>query len=144
MLGGPLTGNSLREQTVSHEGARHKARRPRSDADKQWSALMGRPHSKLTIHYGDTISMGVLLITYDLSKPGRNYDELLKRIKSYGTFAEITESSWTIVTEQSPVMVRDHLNPALDSNDKLFVGILFGSAWIGLDDNISDWLKENL
>ena len=88
--------------------------------------------------------MSAHIITYDLSRPGRNYDELYARIKSYGTWARITESSWTIVTEQSPVAVRDHLKPALDSNYKLFVSTLGVSAWIGLSKEISDWLKKNL
>ena len=89
--------------------------------------------------------MSAYIITYDLSQPGRNYADLYARIRSYGTWATITESSWAIVTEQSPVAVRDHLSPALDSNDMLFVSTLGGSAaWLGLSDEISDWLKKNL
>ena len=86
--------------------------------------------------------MSAYIITYDLSQPGRNYDDLYARIKSYDAWAMITESSWAVVTEQSPVAVRDHLKPALDRNDKLFVGTLGSSAWIGLSDKISDWLKN--
>ena len=52
--------------------------------------------------------MSAYIITYDLSQPGRNYDDLYARIKSYGAWARITESSWAVVTEQNPVAVRDH------------------------------------
>ena len=47
--------------------------------------------------------MSRYIITYDLSKPGRNYDDLYQRIKSYGTWAKIAESSWAIVTDQTTV-----------------------------------------
>ena len=66
--------------------------------------------------------MARYIITYDLSEPGRNYDELYKRIKSYGNWAEITESSWAIETDQKSTEIRDYLNQALDNNDKIIVG----------------------
>ena len=64
------------------------------------------------------------IITYDLRKPGRNYDDLYKRIKSYKSWARITESSWCVATTETSKQIRDHLNEAIDSNDKLLVGIL--------------------
>jgi len=88
--------------------------------------------------------MSAHIITYDLSHPGRNYDELYARIKSYPAWARVSESSWAVATDQSPEVVRDHLTPALDRNDNLFVGTLGSSAWVGLSKEISDWLKENL
>ena len=87
--------------------------------------------------------MSRMIITYDLSNPGRDYDTLIARIKSYGAWAHITESSWAIVTNQTPVGVRDNLKAAIDDNDKLLVGILGTAAWIGLPSNVSDWLKKN-
>ena len=89
--------------------------------------------------------MAAYVITYDLSLPGRGYNDLYNRIKSYDTWAAFTESSWAIVTNQSPVQIRDYLSPAIDNNDKLFVGgPINQAAWIGLSQEISDWLKKNL
>ena len=88
--------------------------------------------------------MNAYIITYDLSQPGRNYDNLYERIKSYSSWARITESSWTLASEQNPVQIRDYLNSALDTNDKIFVGRLGDSAWIGLSKEVSDWLKTNI
>lgn len=87
--------------------------------------------------------MSRMIITYDLSNPGRDYDTLIARIKSYGAWAHITESSWAIVTNHTPVGVRDNLKAAIDDNDKLLVGILGTAAWIRLPSNVSDWLKKN-
>ena len=88
--------------------------------------------------------MSAHIITYDLSQPGRNYADLYARIKSYPAYAMITESSWAVATDRSPEAVRDHLVPALDRNDTLFVSTLGDSEWAGLSDEISNWLKENL
>lgn len=87
--------------------------------------------------------MARYIITYDLRKPGRNYDELYKRIKSYRAWAHITESSWAVATTQTSEQIRDHLRGVMDSNDKLLVGILGTSAWSGLPKEITEWLKNN-
>ena len=87
--------------------------------------------------------MARYIVTYDLSQPGRNYDNLYRRIKSYSNWAEITESSYAIETDQKATEIRDYLSLALDDNDKLLVGRLGTSAWTGLSNQIFDWLKEN-
>ncbi len=85
--------------------------------------------------------MATHIITYDLSAPGRNYDELYKRIKAYGDWAHITESSWAVKTADTAVAVRDNLWGAMDNNDKLLVAQLSGNAaWEGLGKKIGDWL----
>ena len=84
------------------------------------------------------------IITYDLSKPRQNYAGLYSRIMSYGTWAKITESSYAIVTRHTAVEVRDHLSPALDDDDTLLVGPLGRSAWTGLREEVSNWLKNSL
>ena len=89
--------------------------------------------------------MPAYVITYDLSAPGRDYNNLYGLIRSYGTWAAITESSWIVVTSQSSVQIRDYLMPAIDSNDKLFVGgPISQAAWNGLSQEVSDWLKNNI
>ncbi len=86
-----------------------------------------------------------LLITYDLSEPERNYEGLLKKIKSYGTWARITESSYAIVTTKDTETVRDELLKLLDDNDKIYVGLLSApAAWYGLPDSVSNWLQKYL
>ncbi len=85
--------------------------------------------------------MAKYIITYDLRAPGRNYDALFERIKSYGTWAHILESSWAVVTTQSAVQVRDYLAAVMDSNDGIFVGALGATAWKGIDPKVSEWLN---
>ena len=89
--------------------------------------------------------MAAYIVTYDLSLPGRGYSDLYSRMRSFGKWAAITESSWMIVTNQSSVQIRDYLSPTIDDNDKLFVGgPVNQAAWIGLSQDVSDWLRDNL
>ena len=87
--------------------------------------------------------MGRYIVTYDLLQPGRNYDDLYERIRSYSSSVRITESSWGIATDQESKEVRDYLKPALDNNDELLVGRLGTSAWTGLGEETTNWLKAN-
>lgn len=89
--------------------------------------------------------MTAYVITYDLSEPERNYDDLYERIKSYGSWAHVVESTWMVATSGTARSVRDHLKDVLDSNDKLFVGkVSAPAAWAGLSKDVADWLKKNL
>ena len=85
------------------------------------------------------------IISYDLKKPGRNYEELYESIKSYYNWAHITESTWIVYTSATAVEIRDKLKIIVDSNDSIFVArVEAPAAWMGLDDNVSKWLKKNL
>ena len=90
--------------------------------------------------------MSAYIISYDLRKPGRNYDDLYKRIKSYSGWAHVTESTWCVSAYgQTAARIRDYLNDAIDANDRLFVATLSGeAAWQGLASDVGPWLKQNL
>ena len=86
--------------------------------------------------------MARYIVTYDLVGPTKNYSGLIERIKSYGTWAQISESSWAVVTNQSATQVVDYLKQPLDSNDKLLVGPLGKCAWINLPEVVVNWLNQ--
>ena len=71
--------------------------------------------------------MSKYMVTYDLRKPGQNYDNLIAAIKKY-TFVKVTESSWFIKTSDNATVVRDNLNKHIDSGDRLMVAALTGEA----------------
>ena len=92
--------------------------------------------------------MAVFVITYDLSKPGRNYDELYRRIEAYEGCAWIAGSTWLINTDDSAKAIREYLMAAMDKNDTIFVGKMAdegasmqcgdpGRSWIGWERTIS-------
>lgn len=90
--------------------------------------------------------MASYLITYDLSAPGRNYDDLISYIKGLNGYSHVCESSWVVPEGiHTAASIRDGARPFLDSNDKLFVFKLSGEgAWRGASASTSDWLKKYL
>lgn len=87
----------------------------------------------------------VIIITYDLMTPGKNYEALLQRIKGNNAWAKLGGSSYLIITENSPTQIRDHLKSVLDVNDKLFVSVInTPAAWTGLSEQVANWIRNNL
>ena len=85
------------------------------------------------------------IISYDLHSPGQNYEKLLKNIKSYSVWARLGGSAYIIETDQDHIQIRDYLYTVLDSNDKLFVGLISApAAWQNLPKDVSDWLRDKL
>jgi len=86
----------------------------------------------------------VLIISYDLSNPGRDYSVLVARIKEIGPWARLGGSAYLVASNEQPAQVRDALSPALDSNDKLFVGTCPApAAWKGYPDEVSRWIHKH-
>ncbi|SDW34818.1 hypothetical protein SAMN05444358_101578 [Ruegeria halocynthiae] len=86
--------------------------------------------------------MSVLLVSYDLDAPNRNYDQLYEKIKSYGAWAHALESVWLIDTSSDPADVRDDLKKVLDSGDQLLVIRLHEHWATNFSDKITKWMKS--
>lgn len=85
----------------------------------------------------------VYFIAYDLRKPDRNYDDLIKELKSFGTWWHQTGSVWIVVTSKTTVEVRDYLKQFIDANDKLFVAQVSKNwAASGFTEQEYNWLKS--
>ena len=88
----------------------------------------------------------VYMITYDLKKPGQNYEKVIKAIKSASTGVWCTywESSYLIKSQLSVQQICDMITPHLDPNDCLFVveckfnyqGWLSKDQWKYINENI--------
>ena len=87
--------------------------------------------------------MACYIISYDVQSGG-NYEPLYSAIKSYGTWAHINLSVWAVVTTNSAVQLRDHLQKHMRQGDRLLV-IRSGTeaAWLNAICN-NEWLKEHL
>ena len=91
--------------------------------------------------------MKTYLIGYDLNRPrgDDDYPELIAAIKSFGTWWHHLASTWIVKSDQTAAAVRDMLKSHVDSGDELLVAVLSGeAAWIGINDQGSAWLKDNL
>lgn len=63
----------------------------------------------------------MLLISYDLNRPGQDYQDLIAAIKAYGNWAHVLKSTWLIRTTQTADQVSTDLRKHMDPNDNLLV-----------------------
>lgn len=85
----------------------------------------------------------VLLITYDLHKPQRDYADVEASIRSFGDAVHAEESVWLVDTLLSPSICRDALRDATDREATVFVTPLRpGWSSYALDRKITTWLKD--
>jgi len=76
----------------------------------------------------------VLLITYDLRVPGKNYTGLYDEIKKAGMWWHHLDSTWLIKTNLTPSQWYNQLNKYIDKNDGLLI--------IQVTSNYQGWLPE--
>ena len=67
-----------------------------------------------------------LLVTYDLDKPGQDYNAIHAKIKSLGRWYHPQQSVFYVHTGLSAKQAHDAIASVMDSNDKLIVGDLRG------------------
>lgn len=85
------------------------------------------------------------IVSYDLVTPGQNYERVIQKIKQNSGWARLGGSAYVVLSDKSPVDIRNDIASVMDKSDKLFVGALHApAAWIGLTDEVSEWLKKGL
>lgn len=91
--------------------------------------------------------MSVYIVTYDLKNElsSQKYEKLIELIKEEGVWARLGGSAYLIVSNCTPVELRDKFVRVLDSNDVLYVGeVSAPAAWSGYSKEVSDWIKSKL
>lgn len=84
--------------------------------------------------------MAILLVTYDLKQPGRNYEPVFTYLKRF-TYCKGLESVWLLDTTNSTATVRDGLKACVDANDVIFVTRL-QQEWASLNYGCAEWLND--
>lgn len=87
----------------------------------------------------------VFLITYDLRRPGQNYNDLYSAIKELGDWQHPLESTW--MAKCSSDTYTEHiykkLRPLIDDNDFLFIVDITGQDYYGwLSKEFWSWIKK--
>lgn len=80
-------------------------------------------------------------ITYDLNKPGQDYDDLIEAIKSYD-YIKVMKSTWFIKTTLTSTQIREHLMKHMDKNDSLFICEITSNRDGWLAKEVWEWLKK--
>ena len=89
--------------------------------------------------------MSTYIVAFEV-KSSKHKNKLENKLKEYESYCPINDTCWAIVSENTPVQIRDNLKKSLESLDRIFV-IRSGtsSAWRNsYGDKHSEWLKENL
>lgn len=83
----------------------------------------------------------IILVTYDLKKPGRNYQPIFDYLGRY-THCKQMESVWLLDTTTEPAKIRDDLKAIVDANDVVFVVRLM-RQWGAINYKCGNWLNDD-
>lgn len=89
--------------------------------------------------------MTAILITYDLNKPGQNYDALYEEIKNLGaTWWHYLDSTWIVAgASLTAENVSQKLSKHCDKGDRLLCLNITGDSSQGLlTQDAWDWIKK--
>lgn len=84
----------------------------------------------------------IMIITYDLHLPNRDYVDVIAKIKSFGSWAHDEESVWLVDTELDAGKCRDALKSV--TTDATFFVARLQCNWASnsLDAEVVRWLKS--
>ena len=91
--------------------------------------------------------MKIFLISYDLSKPERDYESLINAIQNFKDVIQLQKSVWLIESNHSSDYIFNALRNHIDRDDTLFVCPLDfdGSVCSNLKDKeIIKWFNNHL
>ena len=84
--------------------------------------------------------MAIVLVSYDLKKPGRNYTPVHDYLKGF-TYCKGLESVWLLDTTTGTDAIRDKLKTLVDANDIVFV-VRLVKDWASFNYGCGQWLNE--
>lgn len=88
--------------------------------------------------------MAAYSINYDLKAPGRNYQGLYDEIKKSQLWWHYLESTWIIITNETPDAVWNRLSSQIDKNDFLLIIEVRDRCQGWLPKDAWDWIHTNV
>lgn len=85
--------------------------------------------------------MARLIVSYDLSKPEKDYERLFQYLRSF-SWVKPLKSFWVLETEKSASQVRDEIKIYVDLDDKVFIADIgfYWASW-NLPREVINWLN---
>lgn len=87
--------------------------------------------------------MAVLLVTYDLNRPGQEYKDFYETLETFSPM-KLSESSYAINTLLTPNDIYRKFKDLLDKNDFFYVIHLFKPIAGQGNEGVNSWLEANL
>jgi len=86
----------------------------------------------------------ILLVSYDLKVPGRDYAKLFETLKSASGWWHYLESTWVLSTTDSVAAWTDRIRATMDENDLFIIIDITGKTRNGwLTKDAWEWLKNH-
>ena len=86
----------------------------------------------------------VYLITYDINKVVKNYEDLYTAIKNIsGDYQHPLESTWFVSSDLSREEIYNRLRHSIDAKDRLFIIRMKGEYYGWLSKNVWEWLNSH-
>jgi hypothetical protein len=89
--------------------------------------------------------MGVIQVSYDLNRPGKDYSSLTKHLKeNYKSWCHPLDSYWFVASDKSAGTVRTECRTHLDANDELVCFDVSRSDWatLNVSKDVTDWFNQ--
>jgi hypothetical protein len=88
--------------------------------------------------------MKVYLVSYDLKKPGKDYEGLYKELKSASSWWHYLESSWLLKTNLTADQWFDKIKTHLDENDFVLIIEVGKDSQGWLPPKAWEWIQKNI
>ena len=83
-------------------------------------------------------------INYDLKTPGRDYSGLYEAIKKCGKWWHYLDSTWLVISYETPSQIWKRLESSVDENDYLLIIEVRKNVHGWLPKDAWDWIYENV
>lgn len=86
-----------------------------------------------------------LFVSYDLNKPGQNYEAVIAEIKRHGGWAKVHYSLFYLNSNETAEQVAKAVWAKMDSTDSLLVVDATNNTafWYNLTPEVSNYLREH-
>lgn len=84
----------------------------------------------------------IILVSYDLRKPGKDYGGLYEQLKITGAWWHHLDSTWLVQTTETPNQLYNRLRVHLDGNDFILLCEITRNYTGWLPKQAWDWLQQ--
>ena len=84
----------------------------------------------------------IILVTYDLKTPGKDYTSLFEVLKQQGQWWHYMASVWLIYTVQTPSAIYSAIVPHITIQDYILISTMERPYWGLLPKDAWDWIAQ--
>ena len=90
--------------------------------------------------------MNTYLVTYNLDSYAKHYAPLSQRLKRFPRWAKLFQRTWMICSAMPARRIRSILSSIIEDEVRIIVVEITGAKWaaLNIDDNVVEWMKENI